>query len=185
MKLSSNLNDRDDLVLVGRVAGAHGIRGSLKVHSYAESMALYGIGQEILLARPDGSIAALTVDGVQPHGRGLLMTLESVNDRSQAESLVGSWLYVDKSRLPALEEDTYYWSDLVGLRVYDTAGSLLGRLDGVIPTPGNDVYVVKANEAGRTRELLVPAIGDVVLRIDIENEIMIVDLPDGLQGNGP
>lgn len=180
MKSSSSLNDRDDLVLVGRVAGAHGIRGCLKVRSYAESTALYRTGQPILLDRPDGLIATLTVDGVHPHGRGLLLTLESVTDRSQAENLVGSLLYVDKSRLPALEEDTYYWSDLVGLRVYDAAGSLLGRLDRVIPTPGNDVYVVKGDDGGGTREVLVPAIGEVVLRVDIGNGIMIVNPPEGL-----
>ena len=122
----------------------------------------------------------MTVQGVQPHGRGLLMNLEAVTDRGQAESLVGSELFVDKSRLPSLEEDTYYWFDLVGLRVYDTTGALLGRLEGVIPTGSNDVYVVKDNKPGSAREILIPAIGDVVLDIDLESRTMTVDPPEGL-----
>jgi 16S rRNA processing protein RimM len=170
----------EDLVLVGRVTGAHGIRGDVKVHSYAESTALYRIGEGIMLALPDGSVTTLTVQWVQPHGRVLRMGLESVTDRNQAERLVGSSLFVDRSRLPVLEADTYYWSDLVGLNVYDRTGCQLGRLDRVIPTPGNDVYVVKGDVDGRSREILIPAIGDVILSIDIAGKTMVVELPEGL-----
>jgi 16S rRNA processing protein RimM len=173
---------RPDLVLVGRVTAAHGIRGDVKVHSYAESIELYRIGEGIELTLPDGSRTTLTIQSVKPHGRVLLMGLESVADRNQAEGLVGSSLFIDKSRLPVLDEDTYYWSDLVGLSVYDPTGLLLGRLDEVIPTPGNDVYVVKGNVEGQPRELLIPAIGDVVLSIDIAGKTMVVELPEGLQG---
>ena len=180
MKSSSSLNGRDDLVLVGRVVGVHGIRGSLKVHSYAESLSVYEAEEGVLAALPDGSIRTMTVKWVRPHGRVLLMALEGVTDRSQAESLIGWELFVDKACLPPLEEDTYYWSDLVGLRVYDTTGVLLGRLGEVIPTPGNDIYVVKGKQDGRTREMLIPAIGDVVLKIDLEGKTMIVDPPEGL-----
>lgn len=173
---------QEDLVLVGRVTAAHGIRGDVKVHSYAESMALYRIGEGILIELPDGSTTTLTVQWVRPHGHALLMGLESVADRNHAERLVGASLFIDKSRLPVLEADTYYWSDLVGLNVYDLAGSLLGRLDEVIPTPGNDVYVVKGTVDGRSREILIPAIGDVVLSVDIAGNTMVVELPEGLQG---
>jgi len=180
LKSSSSLNGRDDLVLVGRVVGAHGIRGSLKVHSYAESLSVYEVGEGILVAHPDGSVRTMTVQWVQPHGRGLLMTLEAVTDRSQAESLTGSELFVDKARLPALEEDIYYWFDLVGLSVFNTTGILLGRIEEVIPTPGNDIYVVRGKQNGQPRELLIPATGDVVLKVDLEGGNMIVDPPEGL-----
>lgn len=162
------------------MVGVHGIRGSLKVHSYAESMSIYKAEEGIRLALPDGSVRTMTIQWVKPHGRVLLMTLDEVADRSQAESLIGSTLFVDRACLPALEEDTYYWSDLVGLRVYDTAGVHLGRLDEVIPTPGNDIYVVRGEQEGQPREMLIPAIGDVVLKIDLEGKTMIVDPPEGL-----
>ncbi len=166
--------------MVGRVVGVHGIRGSLKVNSYADSLSVYEAEEGIRVALPDGSVRSMAVERVQTHGRVLLMTLDGVADRTQAESLIGSTLFVNKACLPPLEEDTYYWSDLVGLRVYDTTGAHLGQLEEVIPTPGNDIYVVRGRQDGQTREMLIPAIGDVVLKIDLDGKTMIVDPPEGL-----
>ena len=162
------------------MTGAHGIRGDLRVHSYTDSIDLYQSGAPIRLKLPDASIRSLTVRWAKPHGRGLRMHLESIDDRTQAERLVGSTLFVDKSRLPALEADTYYWHELIGLSVYDTAGRLMGRLDQVIPTPANDVYVVKGTLDGRSRETLIPAVAAVVCEIDLKRGTMIVDPPEGL-----
>lgn len=176
----SNSADRKDLLLVGRVTGAHGIHGGLKIHSYADGDDLYHTGEAILLVRPDGVEEVLTVQWVKPLGRGLILGATSIVDRNQAESLSGSSLFIAKSRLPALEEDTYYWSDLIGLQVVDPSGTLLGRLEAVIPTAGNDVYVVKGTLDGHPREILVPAVGAVVQRIDLAGKTMVVDLPEGL-----
>lgn len=166
--------------MVGRVVAAHGIRGNLKVSSYAESLSVYETEGGIQVALPDGSVRLMTVRWVQPHGRHLLLNLDRVTDRNQAELLIGSELFADKSCLPKLEDDSYYWFDLVGLLVYDTTGDLLGRLERVIPTPGNDVYVVQDTQGEQGRELLIPAIGAVVLKIDLEGGTMIVDPPEGL-----
>jgi 16S rRNA processing protein RimM len=161
--------------------GVHGVKGNLKVDNYAESLSVYETETGLRVALADGSIRTLSVRWVKLHGRGLLMNVETVADRSQAETLIGAQLFTDKSCLPDLEEDTYYWFDLIGLDVFNTSGVRLGRLDGVIPTAANDVYVVKAHECnGRQRELLIPAVGDVVLNIDLDSGTMIVDPPDGL-----
>lgn len=162
------------------MTGAHGIQGGLRIHSYAESIELYQPGEGIRVVLPDGSDRILIVAWVTPHGRGIRMGIESVQDRNQAESLVGSTLYIEKSRLPVLEEDTYYWHDLIGLQVFNTAGDLLGCLDEVIPTPANDVYVVNKKVDGRLRELLIPAIATVVREIDLKRKTMVVDPPEGL-----
>ena len=108
------------------------------------------------------------------------MGLVSVDDRDMAEGLVGSSIYVHRSCLPDLEEDTYYWHELIGLDVYDTAGAFMGRLDQVIPTPANDVYVVNGEVDGHPREVLIPAIAKVVRDIDLERGTMVVDPPEGL-----
>jgi 16S rRNA processing protein RimM len=180
LKSSNKPTDQDPFVLVGRVTGAHGIRGGLRIQSYAESIDLYRIGEAIRAVLPDGSTGSMIVEWVRPHGRGLRMGLESVRDRNQAERLVGAMLYIDKARLPVLEENTYYWHELIGLHVYDTAGLLLGSLEEVIPTPANDVYVVKGEVDGRFRELLIPAVATVVRNIDLEAGAMVVDPPVGL-----
>ncbi|BBO78831.1 ribosome maturation factor RimM [Desulfosarcina widdelii] len=180
MKSSNSPGNRDDLILVGKVVGAHGIRGNLKVRSYTESLSVYEAKEGIHAILPDGSIRTMTVDRVWPHGKSLLMNFESVTRRDQAEGLIGTELFVEKDRLPALEEDTYYWFDLVGLRVIDASGTRLGRLVRIIPTSGNDIYVVRGACGGQPQETLIPAIGDVVLSIDLEGGIMTVDLPEGL-----
>jgi 16S rRNA processing protein RimM len=167
------------MVLVGRITGAHGIRGSLKIHSFAESDSVYRPGEGMRLALPDGTTRTLIVDWVRPHGRGLLMGLESITDRTGAEQLAGADLFVSRQSLPPLAADTYYWFELVGLTVYDTSGTRLGRLVSVIPTPGNDVYVVRGPD-GPSPEILLPAIGDVILRVDLDQKTMIVDPPEGL-----
>ena len=180
MKSSNKSTGSDAYILVGRVTGAHGIRGGLKVHIFAESTDLYREGGPLRLTLPDGSVRTLTIAWVAPHGRGLRMGLESVTDRSAAESLVGASLHMEKSRLPALEEDTYYWFELVGLSVVDTTGRLLGRLDSIIPTAANDVYVVRGEQGGTPRETLIPAIGDVVVAVDLQRGTMVVEMPEGL-----
>ena len=166
--------------MVGRVVAAHGIRGNLKVSSYAESLSVYETKGGLQVALPDGSFRPMTVRWVQLHGRHLLLNLDGVADRNQAECLIGAELFAEKSCLPELEDDSYYWFDLVGLRVYDATGALLGRLERIIPTPGNDVYVVKGMQGEQDKELLIPAIGNVVLKIDLEGRTMIVDPPEGL-----
>ena len=180
MKSSNNPEDRDDLILVGKVVGAHGIRGNLKIHSFTESLSVYEAKGGLHVILPDGSIHMMTVDRVWRHGKNVLMNFESVTRRDQVEQLIGAELFIEKKCLPPLEEDTYYWSDLVGLRVIDPSGTSLGRLVSVIPTPGNDVYVVRAESDGKLRETLIPAVGDVVLSIDLKGGIMTVDLPEGL-----
>lgn len=165
---------------MGRVTGSHGLRGMLKVRSFAESTDLYREGERILVALPDGSEKPFTLRSVSPHGRGLLMRLGAVDDRRQADRLSGATLFVDKSRLPALAQDTYYWFELKGLRVRTTTGLWLGVLEEVIPTPANDVYVVRDRTPNQTREVLIPAVASVVLAVDLDGRTMVVDPPDGL-----
>jgi 16S rRNA processing protein RimM len=165
---------------VGKVVGVHGLKGNLKVHAYAESLSVFESGSGVEVSFADGSHRTLALSWIRPHGRGLLMNLESISDRDQAEGLVGAQLFIDKSCLPALEEDIYYWFQLVGLKVLDRSGALLGKLARVIPTPGNDIYLVKGGSEKEPQEILIPAVGNVVLEIDLKNGTMTVDPPKGL-----
>ena len=171
---------QDAYILMGRVTGAHGIRGGVKVHIYSDSADLYREGEPLRLRMPDGSIRTVTVDWAAPHGHGLRMGFAAVTDRTAAESLVGAEIYYEKQRLPALEDDTFYWFELVGLSVVDTTGRSLGRLDSIIPTAANDVYVIHGEANGAPTETLIPAIGDVVVSVDLERGTMVVAVPDGL-----
>jgi len=169
-----------EFVLIGKVAGVHGIRGNLKVVSYAESQDIFETDRPFLVVDARGASHSYTIDWVKPHNRGLIMSFHGIQDRDDAETLLQAEIYIKRSDLPDLEEDTYYWFELIGLSVVDSDGNFLGRIESVLETGSNDVYVVKDKDREASYEVLVPALGSVVRSVDLELGVMTVELPDGL-----
>ena len=134
----------DRLILVGRIAGAFGVRGDLRVTSFtADPMALAGFRD---LRRADGSPApALT--GARPVKGGLVARAAGVETREQAEALRGLKLHVLREALPAPEEDEFYLTDLVGLKVETPEGKVLGAVRGVQDFGAGDLLEVKPEGA--------------------------------------
>lgn len=163
-------------MLIGRLAGPHGMQGGLKLISYAESLDVFTAGLPIRARGANGEEAIYEVGEVRPQGRGAVLFLAGVAHRSQAEALAGFDLFIDKTKLPALAEGMYYWADLIGLEVVSVDGRFLGRLESIFETGSNDVYVVK----GAGKEILVPALTSVVKAVDLTARRMEVDLPEGL-----
>ncbi len=162
--------------MIGRIVGAHGTGGVCKIVSYAESLAVFESGDPLFVETDDNRLQTLEVLWVKPHSKGALMALNGVSDRDAAEKLRGAALFVDKRRLPALETESYYWFELIGMEVFTQDGLFLGRLESILPTGSNDVYVVRQAD----RETLVPALASVVRRIDTDRRRMEVALPEGL-----
>ena len=165
-----------EYILVGKIIGVHGLRGTNKLLSYAESLSIFKPGGCILVRRPNGEEKSYTIDWVKPHSKNALLFFKGIADRDAAEDLVRSELYIAKAELPELEPGIYYWFDLIGLDVFTTEEKYLGRIESIIETGSNDVYVVKLDDA----EVLIPAIESVILSIDLEARRMQVDLPEGL-----
>jgi 16S rRNA processing protein RimM len=171
---SSAVKNND--VLIGKIVGAHGVNGNFKIISYAESLSVFQPGSEVCVAPGPGREKNYEINWVKPHTKVDLLSLKGIGTRDQAQALVGSDLFIDKSRLPDTDEGTYYWFDLIGLEVRSDDGKYLGLLESIIQTGGNDVYVVTDQDS----EILIPAIESVVLQIDLENKRMLVRLPEGL-----
>ena len=163
-------------LLVGKIVGVHGIKGVLKVQSYAESLDVYTSGHLLLAKRENRPGIACKVNWAKPHKRIVLISLENIETIDQAREFVGSELSIDRSLLPPPEEDTYYWFDIIGLSVFGMDQRYLGKIESIIPTGGNDVYVVKRSGS----EVLIPAIASVVKAIDLERNTMRVEMPEGL-----
>ena len=166
-----------DVVLIGKIVGTHGVKGTCKIQSYAESLTVFEPGEALLVRSPDGSETYYEIISVKPHSRGALLTLKNIVNREQAKALAGTELYIDRAKLPKLNDGTYYWFDLIGLNVYTTEDRYIGCLESIIETGANDVYVVKKDN----REILIPALKSVVRVVDTEQKIMRVELPDGLE----
>ena len=172
--------DNSNLLSIGKIVGAHGIKGVIKVFSYAESTTRYTSGMLLLLKDSRGNGLARKVVWAKPHSKSILLSLEGIINRSQAEELIGSELFIEKAALEVLDEGNYYWIDLLGLSVYSLEGDYIGALTSILRTGSNDVYVVKRMEGTKEIEVLVPALMSVVKEIDLEQKVMRVDLPEGL-----
>jgi len=166
----------EDGLLVGKIVGVHGTRGNLEVHSYAESLSVFKSGSLIHVEMNDGRHGSHAIEWAKPHKRVILLSLRDVTTVERARAYIGAELFVDRGILPDLAAGTYYWSDIIGLSVFTRDQVYLGRVESIIPTKGNDVYVVKRDG----EETLVPGLESVVLDIDIEAGTMRIDLPEGL-----
>ena len=172
---------KSDILPIGKIVGVHGMAGNVKIYSYAESLSVFSPGT-LLLARHDkGEEKTYSIKWAKPHSKTVLLSLKEIENRTQAEALVGSALYIEKKSLPELEHDDYYWFDIIGLSVFTVAGEYIGRVASIMPTGSNDVYIVKDVADGRQKETLIPALASVVVSIDLEKKTMQVDLPDGLR----
>ena len=182
MKFSSHLKNNNDLIKIGSIVGPHGVRGVVRVYSYAESVDCFKPQSDLIIIDADGNSRLYNVVYAQPHKNILRLTLKDVTTRSQAEMLTGCEVFIPKAALPVLADDTYYWVDLIGMVVYTQEAVYLGRVEEIIATSANDVYVVRGAEGkgDGVSEVLIPAIASVVLEIDVAKRCMCVALPDGL-----
>jgi len=168
--------DKKGYVLIGKIVGVHGLKGTNKFKSYAESLSVFYPGQSILIRDNRNRETSVELDWIKSHTGTPLISFKGVTDRDRAEALIGAELFIPETELPELDEDTYYWFELIGIEVYNTQEDYLGRITSIFPTGSNDVYVVK----NKTKEVLIPALESVVIDIDLELKRMRVDLPEGL-----
>ncbi|MCF8111643.1 MAG: ribosome maturation factor RimM [Desulfobacteraceae bacterium] len=166
-----------ELLLVGKIVSAHGIKGEVKVYSYVDQQSLFNPGRTVFVEPPAEKASVCTITSVRVVKKNsVCIGFEAVSDRSRAEALIGSRLLLPRSALPPPEPDTWYWCDLIGLDVYDSSEGFIGRVAAMIETGANDVLVVRDEKAER----LVPAIETVVRHIDLREGRILVDLPEGL-----
>lgn len=174
----------DSLFTLGVVTGVHGVKGLVKVKSFAESSDTFKSGLEMVVLGSGKKSELYTILRASPHKKGLLIQFEGV-DRNLAETLVGAELLVNRDLLPEPEADSYFWEDLIGLRVTDKTLGALGVIDSIMETGSNDVLVVKGSRENNGKvdpgqEFLVPALSSVVIEVDLDRGEMTVDLPEGL-----
>ena len=175
----------NDLILVGVVHGAHGVRGLLKVESLSDNPARFTSGRRLYVRMPEAGgkrpekhegLQPLTVVSASEHSGKLLLACEEIASREAASTLLGAELMAepDAALLPAGQ---YYHYQLLGLTVYEH-GENMGKITEILSRPANDVYVIQ-NEAGE--ETWIPALKTVVKNIDLDSKRMEIKLPQGLK----
>jgi 16S rRNA processing protein RimM len=165
-------------LLVGRVLRPHGVRGELRVEIITDHPERLARHSDFYLARPDApqEVRRYSVEGLRFHKEVLLLRLDGCDDRNGADELRGMLVQIPIEEAVPLEEGEYYLFQLIGVRVETESGEWLGQVVEVIETGANDVYVVR----GPRGEVLLPAVDEVVLELDLESKRMVVRLLPGL-----
>lgn len=170
------MTKQNELVPVGKIVGTHGVRGLLKLFSYSGNAQSLQAAKTAFLKGKDGILREFELTRVSSHTSGFIIGFAGFTDINQVEFLNGSELCLQESQLPPLEEDEYYWRDLLGISVITDQGVTLGTIADIFETGSSDVYVVRGGE----KEYLIPAIADVVAKVDIQNKTMIITPLEGL-----
>ncbi|GIK42772.1 MAG: ribosome maturation factor RimM [Chloroflexota bacterium] len=160
---------------IGRIIRAHGLRGEVSAAVLTDFPERFETTEWVYLGN-EFEATSYRLQSFRWHKQNVLLTLEGVTNRTQAELLRGQLVQVPLEEAVRLPDGSYYLYQLIGLKVEDTSGKFLGTIKDVLETGANDVYVVEHE----SQELLLPAIPDVVKNVDIAAGIMVVHLMDGL-----
>lgn len=165
-----------DLIQVGRVAGAFGVRGEVRITSFtADPAALVDYKD---LKREDGS-AGLTLTSGRAVKGGVIVRAREVETREQAEALRGLKLYISRDSLPEPEEDEFYVTDLIGLAVETVEGEALGRVKAVQDFGAGDLLEIAPPEGGATWYL--PFTRETVPDVRIADGVVVAVKPDEVE----
>ncbi|MBN1221171.1 MAG: 16S rRNA processing protein RimM [Anaerolineae bacterium] len=160
---------------VGKVVRAHGLAGEVSMAVLTEFPERFETTEWLYLGDPYQA-TAYRLESYRWHKQHILLTLGGVTDRTGAEKLRGQWVQVPLAEAMPLPEGAYYFHQLIGLEVITTTGERLGVVTSIIETGANDVYVVE----DRGREILLPAVADVIKSIDLEQGQILVEVIEGL-----
>lgn len=155
----------NDIVVLGRLADPYGIRGWLRLYPFGDDPLAWGKMPVWWIGHEGGPWREVKLNGLKTHGEGVVVALDGVSDRSDAEALKGLLVGAPREVLPATDENEFYWADLLGLDVLNTANEKLGKVAGLIETGANDVLRVVADDGV---ERLLPFVEAVVLAVEKE-----------------
>ena len=160
----------------GHIVRPWGIRGELLVDWLSGSCPVKVDRGLVYRKDRDGEYRIVCVLASRPHDKRHIVKIEDIASRNEAEELRGAALFLPEEELPILPEGEYYSYQLLGMEVVTEAGELLGEVSKIFTAGGHDVYVVR----GKEREVLIPAVDHVVIKIDLDERKMIIRPMEGL-----
>lgn len=167
----------NEMFTVGRIVNTHGVKGELKIMPTTDDPKRFTKLKSIYVERK--TMENYEIQSVRYHKDFVLLKFKGIDDMNAAELLKGSTLKIERKDSLPLKKDEYYICDLFGLQVFTEEERYLGELVDIIETGSNDVYVVRKED--REKDLLLPAIKQVIKQVDIENQRMAVHLLEGLE----
>lgn len=161
---------------IGQIVNTFGIKGMVKVKPFTDNIERFNNLEKIYIKNKSGQ-TEYKIQEIKYHKNMVLIKFEGIENPEQADLLRNSYLIVDRETEEPLEPGRYYIVDMIGLDVFTDDNEYLGKLEDIYNTGSNDIYVVK-NELGK--QVLLPAIEDVIKNIDMDNKKVMVHLIPGL-----
>lgn len=165
--------DSTQAVIVGRIAGTHGMSGSVRVDVMSDVPHRFDVGESLFIC---GQSYRVRSSATTPRDQ-VIVKFKGVDDLATARNLLGEVVSVSQESVPSLQDGEYYYFQLLGLRVFTEDGEDLGIVKEILETGSNDVYVVTSDSG----DLLIPALADVILEVRLDEGVMVVHLFEGLR----
>ena len=163
-------------ILIGTVTKAHGMRGEVKILCFSgEPEQVSDYENVVLVDRRAALSPVLAIKKTRPQGKIAITLLESISDRNLSESIEGAGVLIHRADLPEIDEDEYYWHQLIGKSVVDTKGNLLGKIDSIFSNGAQDIMVLGKRQG---HDVMIPIVAEIVL--DTDGEQVVIDPPAGL-----
>ncbi len=169
----------EQLLRVGVISSTHGVRGEVKVYPTTDDPNRFKKLKKVVLDTGREHLD-LEISGVKFFKNQVILKFKGIDNINDIEKYKGKDLLVHREDAVKLEENENYVADLIDLKVVTDDGKVLGTLTEVMETGANDVYVIETEEG---EELLIPAIRDCILDVDLDKEVMTVHILPGLFDN--
>lgn len=161
---------------IGQIVNTNGLKGMLKIKPFTDDITRFE-NLEIIYIQKGQELIAKNIEEVKYVKNMVLLKLEGIDNIEEAEKYRNMYIKIDKEDIGDIPEDSYLVVDMLKCNVYTEENEMLGKMVDILSTGSNDVYVVRTAEG---KEILLPAIKDVIKEIDIQNKKIIVNLMDGL-----
>ena len=155
---------------MGKIVSSHGIKGWLKIYPFTENVATLNDYSDWLVSKDEKVWLRYKVEKTIIKNKSILVKFTDLNNRNDSDGLNKNIVGIERSDLPELAPNTFYWSDLIGLDVINKKNIYYGVVDNMMETGSNDVIIVKGK-----KEILIPYLPDVVIKVDLEAKKILVD----------
>jgi len=166
----------DEFITIGKVVSTQGNKGEVNILPLTDSIDRFKNLDNVIL-RNENSQTILNVEKIRVRKDTIILKLKDIENIEEAKMIVGSFLEVKRKNAIKLSKDNYFIFEIIGLEVYDENDIFLGKVENIISTGSNDVYIVKGENK---KELFIPAIHDIVKNIDLEKRRITISMVDGL-----
>lgn len=167
----------NDFLNVGKIVNTHGIRGEVRVIRITDFDERFEVGSKLWIRTNEGKLLHAEVESHRKHKNFDLVAFKGWNNINDVEHLKGSMLMVNKDDLGELEDDEFYYFQIIGLEVYTVSDEYIGKIKEILSPGANDVWVVKAKSG---KEYLIPYIDDVVKEVNLEAGRTVIEPMEGL-----